>query len=41
MFTLQKLSKELWLVHYETITNRYTKTFKSKREAKDYIKLNK
>ena len=41
MFTLQKLSKEVWLVHYETITNRWTKTFKSEKEAKDYIKLQK
>ena len=38
MYTKQKLGRGKWLVHYETITERYTKTFTSQKEADLYIK---
>lgn len=38
MYTIQKISEDLWLVHYETIVERDTKEFKSKKEADLYIK---
>jgi len=37
MFTKQKIKTGFWYVHYETITERYTKTFASEKEADDYI----
>lgn len=41
MFTIQKIGKGQWLVHYETMLERFTKEFKSKKEADQYIKDNK
>jgi hypothetical protein len=38
MFTKQKLSRGVWLVHYETITEKYTKKFTSEKKANNYIK---
>ncbi len=38
MYTIQEVGKDQWLVHYETINERYTKEFKSKKEAEAYIK---
>ena len=38
MFTKQKVSKGIWYVHYETITERYSKKFTSEKEADTYIK---
>ena len=40
MYTKQKLGSEKWLVHYETMMARYTKEFKSEKEADLYIKNN-
>ena len=37
MYTKQQISKDLWIVHYETILERYTKEFKSEKEADLYI----
>ena len=38
MFTKQKISKDVWLVHYEAIMERYSKTFTSEEQADNYIK---
>jgi len=38
MFTKQKLRRGVWVVHYETIIERYTKRFTSEKKANDYIK---
>lgn len=38
MYVKQKLGDNRWLVHYETITERYTKEFTSEIEADLYIK---
>ena len=38
MFTKQKVSKGVWYVHYETITERYSKMFTSEKKADNYIK---
>jgi hypothetical protein len=37
MFTKQKVSKGIWYVHYETITERYSKKFTSEKKADIYI----
>jgi len=38
MFTKQKVDEYVWLVYYETIMERYSKTFTSEEEADNYIK---
>lgn len=38
MFTKQKLGRGQWLVHYETILERYTLTFTSEKKADQFIK---
>jgi hypothetical protein len=38
MYTKQKLGRGIWKVHYETITERYTKTFTSEKNANLYVK---
>jgi hypothetical protein len=41
MFTKQRMKRGLWYVHYETINERYTKTFTSEKKADDFIRENK
>lgn len=38
MFTKQKVSKGIWYVHYETMTERCSKMFTSEKKADKYIK---
>jgi hypothetical protein len=40
MYTKQRLGRGKWLVHYETMMERYTKEFTSEKKADLYIKNN-
>ena len=40
MFTIQRIKRGTWLVHFETINKRYTKEFTSEKKCKEYINKN-